>query len=391
MIRKLAMSVALALPLASLAACGGSDGADGGGGGDLTIAIVVPLTGASAKTAKQMENAAELAADEINADGGVDGRDIKLKVYDDKLTPEDATKEAQRAVTRDKAVAVIGAQSSGEALAIREVAERAKVPFITSSATAEAVTTDAKFTYRIAPLLTDYANGVVDTGVALGLEKPAVLNDSGAAGLLLRDLFTAHASEVGVTFAGDPIEFPFNGTDMSAQVAAAAAQDPDGVLIGGSAGSDHGLVAKTMLEQGLDVPLVGFSPILVSDAIKIGGDAYSELPGVYSLQNLDMSKPAYTTFYDAYAAEFGDDDLTEHSAQTYDAVKIMAAALKETGGEGGEALADALDGMDPYDGVAGKAGSTIAFTADEHDGFTGDYLVTYKMNGPEAEQVDLGS
>lgn len=387
---KLATALALSAVALTTAACG-SDGSSGGGDGDLTVALVIPLTGASAQTAEQMQNAAELAVEEINADGGVDGRDIVLEIYDDKLTPEDSTKEAQRAITRDGAIAIVGAQSSGEALAIREVAERSKVPFITSSATSEAVTEDAAFTYRIAPLLTDYANGVVDTAQALGLEKPAVLNDSGAAGLLLKDLFEARADEVGLSFAGAPIEFPFNGTDVSSQVSTAADTDPDGVLIGGSAGSDHGLVAKTMLEQGLDVPLVGFSPILVSDAIKIAGDAYTDLPGVYSLQNLDQNKQSTKDFIDRYTEEFGEADLTEHPAQTYDALMILADALEETGGEGGQDLADALDSMEPYDGVSGKDGSEIVFTADQHDGFTGDYLVTYKMNGAEAEQVDLSS
>lgn len=386
---RLTKTLALAASaMLALGACGGGSG-DGGGDGDITIAVIVPLTGASAKTAEQMKNAAELAADEVNADGGIGGRDLVLKVYDDELTPEAATREAQRAITRDKAVAIIGAQSSGEALAIREVAERSKIPFITSSATSEAVTQDATFTYRIAPLLTDYANGVVDTAEQLGLKSPVLLNDSGPAGLQLKDLFIDRAKEVGLTFAGDPIEFPINGTDVTAQVASAKRENPDGVLIGGSAGSDHGLVAKTMLEQGLDTPLIGFSPILVNDAIEIAGEAYSELPGVYSLQNLDQTKDATQAFFDAYTAEFGEDKLTEQPAQTYDTVKILAAALEATDGEGGQALSDALEGLDPYDGVSGKAGTTISFGEGKHDGFEGDYLVTYKMNGPTAEQVDL--
>ncbi|WP_269304982.1 ABC transporter substrate-binding protein [Aeromicrobium sp. HA] len=382
--RTLAVAAAAAL---TLGACGGGDGGDEND--PLTVAVVIPLTGASARTAEQMENAAKLAVSEINADGGVNGRDLEIKVYDDELTPELATKEAQRAITRDKAVAIIGAQSSGEALAIREVAERSKVPFITSSATSEAVTEDAKFTYRIAPLLTDYANGVVDTATALGLKDPVLMNDSGPAGLQLKDLFLAHAQEVGLEFAGSPVEYPINGTDVSAQVATASKQNPDGVLVGGSAGSDHGLIAKTMLEQGLDVPLIGFSPILVNDAIKIAGDAYSELPGVYSLQNLDQTKDGTKEFFAAYAEEFGEDKLTEHPAQTYDAFHVLADALKASDGEGGQKLADALDSMEPFEGVSGKAGAQIEFTADRHDGYQGDYLVTYKMNGPEAEQVDL--
>lgn len=380
------LTVATAAAALLLSGCGGSSGS----GDSLTVAVILPLTGASAKTAEQMENAAHLAVAQVNADGGVDGKDLKIKVYDDKLTPEGATKEAQRAVTRDGAVAIIGAQSSGEALAIREVAERSKVPFITSSATAVPVTTDATFTYRIAPLLTDYANGVVDTAKAIGLKHPVLLNDSGPAGLQLKDLFIARAKEVSLDLAGDPIEFPLNGTDVTAQVSAAKAKKPDGILIGGSAGSDHGLVAKTMLEQGLDVPLVGFSPILVNDAIKIAGEAYTKLPGVYSLQNLDQTKASTKEFIAAYTKKYGEADITEQPAQTYDAVVVLTEALKGSKGKGGQALADALNSIEPHEGVSGKAGAKIEFSPERHDGYQGSYLVTYKMNGAKAEQVDLG-
>jgi branched-chain amino acid transport system substrate-binding protein len=81
------------------------------------------------------------------------------------------------------------------------------------------------------------------------------------------------------------------------------------------------------------VPLVGFSPILVSDAIHIAGDAYSKLPGVYSLQNLDESKATTQEFFTAYHEEFGDKELTEHLAQTYDGIVVLAEALNSTGGK----------------------------------------------------------
>lgn len=358
-------------------------------GEPIKIAVIIPLTGASAKTAEQMQHGAELAVEEINTGGGIAGRPLELLIYDDELAPEKATTEAQRAITRDGVTAIVGAQSSGEALAIREIAERSEIPFITSSATVEAVTEGATYTYRIAPLLTDYANGVVDIGMTIGLEDPSIAHDSGGAGILLRDLFTSRAAEVGLDLAGDPVEYELNGTDMSAQVAAIASQNPDGVLIGGSAGGDHGLFARTMVEQGLNVPLIGFSPILVDDAIAIGGDAYAELPSVYSLQNVDQNKAEFVSFREAYFGEFGEADLTEHPAQTYDAVQMLADSLTVTDGEGGAALAEALDGLEPYNGASGREGAMIDFTVDNHDGFQGAYLVAYQMNGREAVQADL--
>jgi hypothetical protein len=64
--------------------------------------------------------------------------------------------------------------------------------------------------------------------------------------------------------------------------------------------------------------------------------------------------------------------------------------LKSDGGEGGQKLVDTLNSIKPYGGVSGKSGSQIEFSKDRHDGFKGKYLVTYKMKGPKAEQVNLG-
>ena len=381
--KKLAIAAVVALGLPILAACGGGDS---GSGDAIKVAVVLPLTGATAETAEQMRNAANLALEEINADGGVDGKKLELGFYDDELTPEGATREAQRAVTRDGVVAIVGAQSSGEGLAIREVAERSKVPFITSSATAEAITDGAKYTFRVAPLLTDYANFVVDFAAERGVKNLAVLHDSGASGQLLKDLFVARAKEIKLSTAGNPIEFPISATDVTSQVASAGDRKPDAVIIGGAAGADHGLVARTMFEQGLDVPLFGFSPILYADAIDVAGDAYKDLPGVYSVQNLDEAKPEFKEFAEKYAKEFGEAKLPEQAAQTYDALHLLAQALEKTGGKGGDKLAEALGGLDPYSGASGKEGADIDFEPNKHDGFTGDYLVSYAVNGADAEK-----
>jgi branched-chain amino acid transport system substrate-binding protein len=140
----------------------------------------------------------------------------------------------------------------------------------------------------------------------------------------------------------------------------------------------------------VNVPLIGVSPILVNDAIKIAGKAYTDLPGVYSLQNLDQTKDSTKSFIADYKAKFGDADLTEQPAQTFDAINVLVEALKSDGGEGGQKLVDTLNSIKPYGGVSGKSGSQIEFSKDRHDGFKGKYLVTYKMKGPKAEQVNLG-
>jgi branched-chain amino acid transport system substrate-binding protein len=391
MIRKVATSSVLSLSLVTLAACGGEDGgsnANGLSGDPVVIGMMLPLSGVSALVGGQARDASEMAAEEINADGGIDGRPLELEFYDTEFAAEAASREATRAVTRDGVTAIVGGFSSGEALAIREVAERGQIPYIATAAISEQVTEGATYTYRTAPLITDYANAVVDTAAALGFQNPAVVYDSGPIGLLIAEQVPARAEEVGLDLAGDMVEFPFQGTDMSAAVAAAARQNPDSVLVGAGAGTDAGLVARTMLEQGLDVPAVSFSPMLSQDAIDAAGAAFTDLPGAYGLQTLDTEAADTQEWIAAYEEEFGDTELTEHSSQTYDAVKVMAAALSEAGGgDDAQAVLDALNTMEPYDGISGKEGSVIQFTADQHNGFSGDYIVAYRMNGDRAERV----
>jgi branched-chain amino acid transport system substrate-binding protein len=392
MFRKVATSFVVSLSLITLAACGGEENASseasGLSGDPVVMGVILPLSGVSALTGGQGEKAARLAAEQINADGGIDGRPLELEIYDSEFVAEAASREANRAVTRDGVDAIVGGFSSGEALAIREVVERAKIPYIASAAIAVEVTEGATYTYRTAPLITDYANSVVDTAAELGFKEPAVVYDSGPIGLLIADLVPERAEELGLTLSGDMVEFPFQGTDMSAAVAAAARQNPDSVLVGAGAGTDAGLVARTMLEQGLDVPVVSFSPMLSPDARDAAGAAFTELPGVYGLQTLDTEAADTQEWMAAFEDKFDERPTTEHPAQVYDGIMVMAAALSEAGGgDDADAVVQVLNTMAPYDGVSGKEGSEIQFTADNHDGFSGDYIVPYKLNGNGAERV----
>ena len=88
----------------------------------------------SALAGASITQAAQVAADEINAHGGVDGRKIELVTYDDHSSASEAVRAFQRAASQDKAVAVIGSYISEVALALEPWAARLKLPFITPGA-----------------------------------------------------------------------------------------------------------------------------------------------------------------------------------------------------------------------------------------------------------------
>ncbi|WP_168223521.1 ABC transporter substrate-binding protein [Pseudarthrobacter sp. NIBRBAC000502772] len=364
--------------LAFTAGCASSSGDVAASGGDpVSIGFIAPLKGSNAVAAKAMVNAAELAIAEVNAGGGINGRNVELKIYDDELSPDVASRVATRAITVDEVPVLVGGLSSAEGLAIREVAERSEVPYLASASSAAGITKDAKFTFRVAATALDQANAVVDIANALGLKNAAIMFDNGAVGPALSGMFQSRAKETGLASGGSPVEYVLAGTDLSGPVKSAAAQKPDVLLVGGSTGADHGLLAKTMVEQGLLVPIIGLAGVGFPDAFSVGGGAYDQLPGAYFPSSVDMNKPRFKEFHAAYEAKYGKAQLADAAVQSYDAVRIAAEGLRATNGTGGKALNDAISAMKPLDGAAGRSGSTISF-GESRDGLRGSFLVVYR-------------
>jgi branched-chain amino acid transport system substrate-binding protein len=381
-------AAAVTAPTLLLAACGGGDsGSAADEGTNLPIALLAPVTGPSAQGAEQVENVVQMTVDEINSSGGIDGRNLEVSVYDTKLTPEAATTEAQRAMTQDGVCAILGPWSSGEGIAVAQVVDRAQTVNVNYSSVDPAVTEDKSFVFRVAPQTPEYTAGLVELALALDVKSAAVLYDSGGFGQGVKVPLQAAAESSGLRVT-DYIQYTINSSDLSAEVGRAAQGKPGAVFVLGSAGADNGLVGKAMVEQGLEVPLLGLSPIMTADSIAIGGRAFDQLPGAYTVQTVESEKPEYADLLEKYGEAHGAiDSLPEQAVQAVDSVRWLTDALESSGGECGEALATALVELPAREGLAGRVGSEQEFTADDHNAFEDNYLVPYKIEGGKPVQA----
>jgi branched-chain amino acid transport system substrate-binding protein len=360
----------------ALVACGNAAGDSGeDGSGTLVIGYAAPITSGNSAVAEQMVNTAKLAVKTINAEGGAGGRQLALKVYDDELTADESAKITQRAITVDKAEIMMGGYTSIEGLAIRQVAEPRKVVFINASTISPALMDGAKYTFRVAHDQSDYPVQMIELLKQLGYKNPVVTADDGPTGATLYPQIEEAATAAGMT-PGETVKYTLGATDLTSAVQQLKSENPDAVVHIGSSAADAGLMLKTMAEAGVMVPVVGFGSLIAPDALKIGGDAYTKLPAIYTLSNQQPSKPEYQEFIQAYADEYGGDPaelalgLAEQNAATWDSFQLLKLALDATDGDtDGDALATALDDLDPYTGAAGKEGSQIDFDA-ERDGFS---------------------
>ena len=349
-------AMALALPLA-LAACGGSappgtEGTGGGGGsGDtITIGSLHPLSGSSAADGQQMDNGAKLAVDAINEAGGIkslDGAKLKLESADTKGAPETGQSEAQRLI-EDGAVALLGTYQSAVSQNVAAVAERNQVPFVIDVSSADAILQQGyKYTFRLQPsakvLAEQGAEYLSDVSKAAGspAKKVAILHEQGPFGTAIKDTFTAKAQSLGMEI-GPVISYdPVSVSDFTTQITAVREAGADVLMVAGYY-RDGVLVANAVntVKPGLDA--VWGVANGAFDTPQFPGEAGAAGEGFFDANyRLDITNPDTKKLVDEYKKAYNDDMRTA-AVLSYDAVRVIAAALEKAGDASPKKVRDAI-------------------------------------------------
>jgi branched-chain amino acid transport system substrate-binding protein len=334
-------AAAMALPL-MLTACGGSTppGASGGGGGGsspdtITIGSVHPLSGASAGDGQQMDNAAKLAVDDINAAGGIDclkGAKLKLDSADSQGKPEVGQSEAQRLI-QNGAVALLGTYQSAVSQNVAAVAERNKVPFVIDVSSADAILQQGyKFTFRLQPsgtvLAEKGAQFLSDLSKKAGSQAKtvAILNEQGPFGTAIAKTFSDKAKSLGMNI-GPQISYdPANVSDFTTQMTTIKESGADVLMVAGYY-RDGVLAAKAVSTVKPTLNAVWGVANGAFDTPQFPGEAGAAGEGFFDVNyRLDMTNKDTQKVVKAFKAKYNDDIRTA-AVLSYDAVRVIADAL----------------------------------------------------------------
>lgn len=339
-----------------LAGCGSDDSgnsssssSDGGSTSGETIKIGgnLELSGAAASYGSSINDGAKLAIEEINAAGGIGGKQIEYIPVDNKSDNAEAATAAIRLAEQEKVVAMIAPATSGNSVATVQIAEQYKVPIVTASGTAETVTVNENGdvnAYAFRTCFIDPFQGIVAANFAteeLKAKKVAIYADSSsdyAKGLAksFKEQIEANGGEVVIeeAYVADDVDFKSTLTNIKGE-------NPDFVFIPGYY-EEVGLIVKQAREIGIEAPLMGAdgwdSPTLVELA---GGDALNNtfITNHYSSGDPDEK---IQEFVKAFSDEYGSQPNAFH-ALGYDTVYYLADAIKRAGNEvTGEAIQKAL-------------------------------------------------
>jgi branched-chain amino acid transport system substrate-binding protein len=351
-------AMAVALPLA-LAGCGGSappgtEGSEGGGGGGSGETIVIgslhPLSGAAAADGQQMDNGAKLAVDAINEAGGIeslDGAQLELASADTQGAPEVGQSEAQRLI-QEGAVALVGTYQSAVSQNVAAVAERNSVPFVIDVSSADAILQQGyKFTFRLQPSAAVLAErgaeylAEVSENAGAAAQRVAILHEQGPFGTAITETFTATAQELGMEI-GPVISYdPASVSDFTTQITSVREAGADVLMVAGYY-RDGVLVANAVntVQPGLDA--VWGVANGAFDTPQFPGEVGEAGEGFFDANyRLDMTNPETQELAELYKETYGDDMRTA-AVLSYDAVRVIAAALDRAGDASPQAVRDAI-------------------------------------------------
>lgn len=347
----IAAATALVLTVAPLAGCGEKkeNSASGGDtGGTIKIGANFEMTGGQASFGNSSMKGLKLAVKEINAAGGVLGKQLELVQADNASKSEEATRAAQKLISNDKVVALIGPVTSTNTLGAVPVAQEKKVPLITTSATNPKVTVDERtnkvneYVFRVCFI--DPFQGKVAADFAskeLKAKNAAIYLDSSSDySKGLQKFFKETFTKNGGTIVAEE-SYQQKDTDFKAVLTRIKEKNPEFIYVPGYY-EEVGKIVKQARELGIKAPIMGGdgwdSPQLLEIA---GKDALNNtyLSNHYAA---DDSSEEIKKFVEAFKKENNNETPDSLAALGYDAVNMLVDAIKRANSTDPQKITDAL-------------------------------------------------
>ncbi len=313
------------------------------------------LSGAVSSYGNAELEGVKLAVEQINANGGVLGKQIQLVELDNKSDVAETTSVATRLTDKEKVVATVGPATSGLTKASISVANEAKVPLVSPSATDDGVTvtnngTVQPYGYRISfqdsfqgRVMAQFANEKLNSKNALIIMD----NSSDYAAGLTKTFKSVYAGNVVATES-----YAANDTDFSAIVTKVKGMNFDTVFIPGYYG-EAGLIIKALREAGVTAPIIGADGFDSPELINLAGA--KNLNDVYfsaHYTSLDQD-PKVQSFIADYKAKYSKDPNT-FAALGYDTMYLLADAIERAGTTNPEDINKALESTKDFSAVTGS-------------------------------------
>lgn len=353
----------------------------------IRIGGIFSVTGPASFLGDPEKKSMELAVDEINATGGIDGRKLEAVIYDSEGDPSRAVRNARRLITRERVTAIVGPSLTPTSLAVVPVVERARIPLI-SCAAGNRITEPIKdWVFKTAQSDIHAVSSIFQHIRENGISRVAIITVSNAFGESGRDQLVEQAGNFGIEIVTAE-NFGAGDTDMTSQLTNIRRADPEAIVCWGT-NPGPAVVARNVMQLGIEVPLYQSHGVASPRFLDLAGKAAEGLmlpTGRLLVADIlpddDPQKPVLEKYIAAYEERFGE-TASAFGGYAYDATYLLAEAMKGTGFDNAK-IRDNLENIRGHVGISGE----FNFSETDHNGLAPDAFVMVRITDGSWELIE---
>ena len=335
----------------------------------IKIGASLAVTGPASFLGDPEAKTLELYVDKINKDGGVNGKQLELIVYDDGGNANNARTFATRLVEDDGIVAMVGGSTTGATMAMVPVFEDAGIPFISLAGAVVIIDPVKEFTFKTPHTDRMACEKIFTDMKARGIAKIGMISGTGGFGKSMRDQCLDVVGSYGIEIVADETYGP-KDSDMTPQLTNIKSAEGLQAVINPGFGQGPAIVTRNYRQLGIDVPLYQSHGVASKSFIDLAGDAAegvrlpaSALLVAEKLPDSDPQKAVVLGYKTAYEEATGQ-PVSTFGGHAYDGLMILVEAMKRAGSEDPAAIRDEIEKTSGFMGTAG----VVNMSADDHPG-----------------------
>lgn len=350
------------------------------------IGGIFSITGPASFLGDPEKKSMDLAVEQINKNGGINGHMLEAIIYDDEGDPAKAVNAASKLIDSDKVIAIIGPSLTPTTLAVMPMVETAHMPFISCAAGNKIVQPVDPWVFKTAQSDILAVSAIYTHMKSQNIKKIGVLSVANAFGESGKEQLVKQAPEFGITILKSET-FGDKDTDMTAQLTKIRQDNPDAIVCWGT-NPGPAVIAKNIQQLGIKIPLYQSHGVASPKFIELAGDAAEGIllpTGKILVTDLipdtDPQKKMLSDYTAAYQAKFGT-PVSGFGGYAYDGVQILAKALANSNGDK-QKIRNNIENLKGYVGISG----IFNFTAAEHNGLGPDAFVMVRIKNGKWELV----
>jgi len=336
-------------------------------GETIKVGAILAVTGPASFLGGPEARTLEMLAEEINAKGGINGNEIELIIKDTGASPEKAISFAKQLIEEDKVFAIIGPSTSGETMAIKNVAEEGKTLLLSCAAAEVIVNPVAKYVFKTPQKDSFAAIKIFEEMKKMGIKKIGVVTGNTGFGNAGKQQLESLAPEYGIEILISEV-YDKKATDLTAEVTKLKAKNVQAV-VNWSIVPAQSIVAKNMRQIGMNVPLFqshGFGNIKYVEAAGAAAEGIIFPAGRLLIADVlpddNPQKAVLLKYKKDYESKYKEEAST-FGGHAYDAFMILVKAIEKAGTDR-EKVRDAVENLHGFVGTGG----IFNFSPKDHNG-----------------------